>query len=530
MLEAPKGWRQSIDFFQFHDLSQYNLNRYLSKSGIKARVRKYSHHQSHAASAFFPSPFSNAAILTIDGVGEWSTSTVGLGEGTDIKIFREMRFPDSIGLLFATFTTYCGFKVNSGEYKLMGLAPYGKPIYKDSILREIVRVFEDGSIKLNIQFFDFTRGTKMYSKKFEQYFGRIARCPDQPIEEFHCDIASSIQGVLEEIVVLSTKFALKLTGSRNLVLAGGVALNCVANSKILEILPVENIFIQPAAGDAGGALGAALLGYRDVFGNRDEWRQNIAMSHCFLGTSYSNSDIEYELRVNMLTFMSLPDDDDYCSLNERTTELLLEGKVVGWFQGKMEFGPRSLGARSIIADARNPEMQKRLNLKIKNRESFRPFAPMVLEEFVHQWFKWPENERAPFMLFTSDVLDQHLIESENIFPQNGNLSEWVSKVRSLVPAITHVDNSARIQTVDSKNPIHGVLKRFYEITGVPILVNTSFNVRGEPIVESPQDAIDCFLQTDMDVLVIGKYLLLKSDQSKDALLKSQSRRRNWEND
>jgi carbamoyltransferase len=526
-INAPWGWRQAAEVSAKHEISQYKLRQLLGFEGIDCPIKKFSHHQSHAASAYFPSPFSEAAILTLDGVGEWATASISYGKNNQIHLLKQMNFPNSIGLLFATFTAYCGFKVNSGEYKLMGLAPYGYPKYKEDILKEVVNVNDDGSVELNFKFFNFTRGNSMFSKKLEDFFGKKARLPEETLEEFHCDIASSIQSVIEESVLKSAKFAVDITKSSNLVYAGGVALNCVANEKLASYLSPDRIFIQPAAGDAGGALGAALLALEE--NTIDNFKKSYYdMKGAFLGTQYSDSIIEESLKQYDLIYTKFYSPHDKSFL-DKVVSLLLAGDAIGWFQGRMEFGPRSLGARSIIADARDKEMQKKLNLKVKKRESFRPFAPIVLGNEVHKWFNWPKEVSSPYMLFTSKVLDNHRIETNRKSNKN-SLTQEISRVRSRIPAVTHVDFSARIQTIHSNNPIYELWKLFAENTGVPILVNTSFNVRGEPIVESPEDAIKCFLSTDLDALVIGSFIVEKNLQDKKTLESSNVFRKDWPND
>lgn len=534
--ESPRGWRQSLNVLQNYDINQFKIGAILKRCGIRAPIYYFSHHESHAASAFYPSGFDEAAVLTLDGVGEWATATIGVGDRNGIKILAEMEFPNSIGLLYAAFTTFCGFKVNSGEYKLMGLAPFGEPVYRDLIVNEIVNVFDDGSILLNMTYFDFTRGLKMYSKKMEHLFGTKGRDADDLITKLHCDIACSIQRTIEEIVQKCAAFALQKTGKKKLVIAGGVALNCVANSTLNQILDLSDVFVQPAAGDAGGALGAAILANMNYLGNKNKSSVKTSVKSdstpfkfkdTFLGTSYGNDEIHRTLLNFGIEEFELYEEEKLTNL---VAEKIKNGEIVGWFQGRMEFGPRALGARSILADARDVEMQKRLNLKIKNRESFRPFAPMVLLEYVNDWFDWPYNLESPYMLFTCTVRKSNRLKVDNSFPLSGLLTEWVSRQRSSIPAVTHVDFSARIQTVDKDNPVHNVLKTFFEFTGVPIIVNTSFNVRGEPIVESPKNAIECFLQTEMDSLCIGNFFIQKKQVSKSVLKNAIEKRQAWDLD
>jgi carbamoyltransferase len=504
----PKSFWNALKFMR-----DFRQNSLFPEKDIKKvfnrdiEVLYFPHHMSHAASAYFPSTFSEAAILTVDGVGEWATTGIHLGRENQLTSVKEIHFPDSVGLLYATFTSFCGFKVNSGEYKLMGLAPYGRPKYQKAIEENIVELFEDGSIKLNMKYFGFLDRMKMYNeKKFEELFQGKARVPESDITQRECDIASSIQKVIEKIIVRQARYALEVTGSKNLCMAGGVALNCVANAKILEYIEPSNIFIQPAAGDAGGALGAAFMANLD---SRAE-KKRISSFGSFLGTEISSSDLNSTIEAFQLEAMEY---ESEIELSRRVSELLASGEVIGWVKGRMEFGPRALGARSILADARNPQMQKILNLKIKKRESFRPFAPVVLLDKVHDWFEWPKATETPYMLFTAPVKEElretHFNGTENFH----NLNEWISEKRSKIPATTHLDFSARIQTVDVGNPLYELLTEFYALTGCPVLVNTSFNVRNEPIVESAEDAIRCFLTTDMDSLVIGSFLIEKTKQS-----------------
>ncbi len=497
----------------FRFLLSYDKDKFFPQSDLRQLLQKeipisyFPHHTSHAASAYFPSPFSEAAVLTMDGVGEWATSTIFSVRENSFSQIKEMRYPDSVGLLYATITSFCGFKVNSGEYKLMGLAPYGKPRYKQVIEEKVVHVYEDGSISLNLEYFGYLKTMKMYNEwKCAAIFDGPAREPETEITQRDCDLASSIQSVLEEIVIRQARHALEVTHSKNLCLAGGVALNCVANSRILDFIDVENVFIQPAAGDAGGALGAGLLA--NLSGK--EKKTNVRQYGSFLGTSVSDPEIvlaisRYKLKSEKIDSMK--------ELNRKVSQLLTQGQVIGWVEGKMEFGPRALGGRSILADARNPEMQKTLNLRIKKRESFRPFAPVVLAEYVHEWFEWPENKSSPFMLFTAPVRQELRKETKSEIRDFSNLTTWISEIRSEISAVTHLDYSARIQTIDKGNPLYGLLQEFNALTACPVLVNTSFNVRNEPIVESAEDAIKCFLTTDMDTLVLGMYVIEKMKQT-----------------
>ncbi|MCX6621821.1 MAG: carbamoyltransferase [Acidobacteria bacterium] len=475
------------------------------------------HHLSHAASAFYPSPFEEAAVLTMDGVGEWATTSVGFGHGRQLELTREIQFPHSLGLLYSAFTYYTGFKVNSGEYKLMGLAPYGEPRYAQAILEHLIDVKADGSFRLNMEFFNYCIGLTMTNGRFDALFGGPPRKPSELLTQRHMDLAASVQAVLEDIVLKMTRSLAATTGARNLCLAGGVALNCVANGKVLRDGRFQAVWIQPAAGDAGGAIGAALAAYhlfqsqpRTVAAGLD------SMHGAYLGPSFPQQEIEARLRGVGARFKSLDD----CCLLEQSQKALAEGKALGWFQGRMEFGPRALGARSILGDARSPVMQSILNLKVKYRESFRPFAPSVLREDVSDWFELDHD--SPYMLLVADVVRERRI---SMTPEQQQLFgiEKLNVPRSEIPAVTHVDYSARIQTVHAgTNPrYHALIKLFKERTGCPVIVNTSFNVRGEPIVCTPEDAFRCFMGTEIEALAIGNCFLRKEEQ--DASL-----RRNYE--
>lgn len=465
------------------------------------------HHLSHAASAFYPSPFESAAILTMDGVGEWTTTSLALGKGNDIRIIREIHFPHSLGLLYAAFTAYTGFKVNSGEYKVMGLAPYGTPRYADLIRKHLISVAEDGSFRLNMKYFDYCAGRSMTNSAFHKLFGGEPRSGESPLEQRHMDLAASIQVVTEEVVLGLARGVAAETGERNLCLAGGVALNCVANGELLRAGVFDNIWIQPAAGDAGGALGAALGWYHLHAGLPRSVSQPDAMHGSYLGPRYTSSEVATSLRSSGAVFEECSNHE----IIERTATALAGGKAIGWFQGRMEFGPRALGARSIIADARSTHMQKTLNLKVKYRESFRPFAPSVLREHLSDWFEMDED--SPYMLLVADVVARRQLKPEGSESLYG--IELLNQVRSEIPAVTHVDYSARVQTVHRQtNPqYHALITRFYEKTGCPVIVNTSFNVRGEPIVESPDDAFRCFMGTELDVLVVENCYLEKAMQT-----------------
>jgi carbamoyltransferase len=462
------------------------------------------HHQSHAASAFYPSPFDEAAILTIDGVGEWATTTIGHGRGSEIKMLKELRFPHSLGLVYSAFTDYCGFRINSGEYKLMGLAPYGEPKFADAIRRELLDVKPDGSFWLNLDYFNFLRGTTMTNEKFHALFGGPPRGPEGKITQRQMDVARSIQLVTEEIMVRLACHAREVTGQKNLCLAGGVALNCVANGIILREKIFEKIWIQPAAGDAGGALGAALAAWYAQKENSRVVSPTDSMQASLLGPGFSDDEIETVLRSHNAVFQKLEPD----VLLDFTVELLKLGKVIGWFQGRMEFGPRALGNRSILGDARSTKMQSVMNLKVKFRESFRPFAPIVRRERVADYFEL--DAASPYMLLVAPV-KKELCRA--VSPEIKGLAR-LKEIRSTLPAITHVDYSARIQTVDrSGNPLlYDLLRRFEQATGCGVLVNTSFNVRGEPIVCTPDDAYRCFMNTEMDYLIVGSFVIERTAQ------------------
>lgn len=480
-----------------------------------ARVVLFSeHHLSHAASAFYPSPYDEAAILTMDGVGEWATTSVAVGRGKEIEVLKEIHFPHSLGLLYSAFTYYTGFKVNSGEYKLMGLAPYGEPRYAQTIREHLVDVKGDGSFRLNTDYFDYCTGFTMTNNSFDDLFGGPARREDEPLTPLHMDIAASIQAVTEEIILRMTRSIAAETGQKNLCLAGGVALNCVANGKVLRDGAFENIWIQPAAGDAGGALGAALAAYHLNCGNERSPSYGSAdrMKGAYLGPSFSQNEIEERLRTLGAVFDAVDDD----VLLQKCVDDLVAGKAVGLFQGRMEYGPRALGARSILGDPRSAAMQSQLNLKVKYRESFRPFAPSVLREDVDAWFQLSAD--SPYMLLCADVVDDKrrtmTDEEQNLFG-----IDRLNIVRSEIPAVTHVDYSARIQTVHKEtNPrYHALISLFKERTGCPVVVNSSFNVRGEPIVCTPDDAFRCFMGTDIESLAIGNCYLEKSKQNPDLM-------------
>ena len=468
------------------------------------------HHLSHAASAFFPSPFNEAVILTADGVGEWPTTTVAVGEGNNLEIKKEIHFPHSLGLLYSAFTYYTGFKVNSGEYKLMGLAPYGNPVYEDKI-KKLIDIKEDGTFRLDQKYFNYATGLTMTNDRFNNLFGQKPRNPqNEKITQFHMDIAASIQKVTEDIMIKLAKAVRKEYNIKNLCLAGGVALNCVANGKILKEKIFDNIWIQPAAGDAGGSLGAALALWHIEHGNKREVNLVDDMKGSYLGTEFTQDEIEKELKSIGANFEKVT----YGDLINKTAEFLSDEKAIGWFQGRMEFGPRALGGRSILGDPRSEKMQKNLNLKVKYRESFRPFAPSVLREDVSKWFDI--NVDSPYMLLVANIILDKKIDMTDEQKKFFGIDKLNIK-RSEVPAVTHVDYSARIQTVnkDTNNRYYDLILKFKEKTGCPIIVNTSFNVRGEPIVNTPTDAFNCFMGTELDYLVIGDCILDKNKQDKN---------------
>lgn len=479
-----------------------------TRLGYKGKIIFPEHHQSHAASAFFPSPFNEAAILTMDGVGEWATTSYGVGKGNKIDLLAEIHFPHSLGLLYSAFTYYTGFKVNSGEYKVMGLAPYGEPKYKDLILKELIDVKDDGSFKMNMEYFDYCAGLTMTNEKFNKLFGGAAREPESSLTQKEMDIARSVQEVTEEIVLKMVNYLHTETKQKNLCLAGGVALNCVSNGRLLRESPFENIWVQPASGDAGGALGAALIGWYQYSGNKriaDE--KNDSQKGSLLGPSFTNDEIQKFLEKENIQFKKLDEEE----LISETAILINEEKIIGWFQGRMEFGPRALGSRTIIGDARSPNIQTIMNIKIKFRESFRPFAPSVLYEKVNEYFEI--DTPSPYMLLVAEIKKERRLimtdDEKKLFGINK-----LNKIRSDIPAVTHVDYSARIQTVHSEtNPLyHKLISKFEKEYGCAVIVNTSFNVRGEPIVCTPEDAYLCFMRTNIDYLIIGNFILDKREQ------------------
>ncbi len=515
---APAGFRSFADSMPMWMRQKLRLTREMRKelSGeYKKRFVFTEHHESHAASAFFPSPFESAAILTMDGVGEWATASFGVGRGNKMELTHELRFPHSLGLLYSAFTYYCGFKVNSGEYKLMGLAPYGEPKYADLIRQKLIDLKPDGSFRMDMRYFNYCQGSTMTNAEFASLFGGPARKPESPITQREMDLAASVQAVTEEIMLKMAAHVHQVTGEKNLCLAGGVALNCVGNGKILRKGPFENVWIQPAAGDAGGALGTALFIWYQLLNNPRKvdtsapWRDSMRGS--LLGCTFTEPEIEGELKAAGATFHKLGEED----LCGRVAALIASEKVVGWFSGRMEFGPRALGARSILGDARSPAMQSVMNLKIKFRESFRPFAPIVLAERAADYFDIRADHPSPYMLLVAPVKEER--RRAEAAGTNGEYKglDRVKAVRSEIPAVTHVDHSARVQTVDPvRNPrLHRMMKMFESKTGCPVMINTSFNVRGEPIVCTPADAFRCFMATNIDALVIDDYLMLKEEQT-----------------
>jgi carbamoyltransferase len=507
---APLGFSSFIKAMPLWIKEKLWMKEYIkSQIGYTGKVIFPEHHESHAASAFFPSPFKEAAILTMDGVGEWTTTSCGSGSGNKIDLFSEIKFPHSLGLLYSAFTYYAGFKVNSGEYKVMGLAPYGEPKYVPLIFDHLIDLKEDGSFRMNMDYFNYCAGLTMTNSKFHDLFGGPPRIPESNLTQKEMDIARSIQDVTEEIVFRLGRHIHKETGSKNLCLAGGVALNCVANGKLLKQGLFKNIWIQPAAGDAGGALGAALVGWYNYFGNpRTADNINDSQKGSYLGPEFSDDEILSFLNDEEIPYQKFSDDE----LTSKVSDLIASEKIIGWFSGRMEFGPRALGSRSIIGDARSPKMQALMNIKIKFREGFRPFAPSVLEENVSDYFDL--NSPSPYMLLVADVKKERqkkmTDEDEKLFG-----IDKLNILRSDIPAVTHIDYSARIQTVNKKtNPLyHKLISDFNHKYGYAVIVNTSFNVRGEPIVCTPADAYLCFMRTNIDYLVLGNYLLSKVQQS-----------------
>jgi carbamoyltransferase len=518
---APRGFRQFLTGMPVWLKQKLHLPREMDKAldnKYKGRYIFTEHHQSHAASAFFPSPFEEAAILTMDGVGEWTTASYGVGRGNKIELKGEIRFPHSLGLLYSAFTYFTGFKVNSGEYKLMGLAPYGEPKYYDLIMEKLLDLKEDGSFRLNMSYFPYCHKVVMTDGKFEKLFGGPARKPGEPLTQREMDMAASIQAATEEIMLRMTRYVHWQTGMKDLVLAGGVALNCVGNGRILREGPFENIWIQPAAGDAGGSVGAALFVWYELLGNERRVDIRDTQHASLLGPSYSNEQIRTFLDSVQAGYHYY---ENYQQLIDKVSDLIAKEKVIGWFQGRMEFGPRALGSRSIIGDARSEQMQTTMNLKIKFRESFRPFAPCVLVEDVGEYFEFNSQKESPYMLLVANVRNSRLLPTA-VKAQTLKGLDKLKVKRSVIPAVTHVDNSARLQTVDAQRhpKLHNLLKRFKEKTGCPVIINTSFNIRGEPIVCTPQDAYRCFMVTNIDVLVMENLLLYKEEQPEKNRLKT----------
>jgi carbamoyltransferase len=513
---APVGFKSFLKAMPLWLNQKLHLPREIRRElegGYTRRIVFTEHHESHAASAFFPSPFDEAAIMTLDGVGEWATASYGVGRGNTIELSHELRFPHSLGLLYSAFTYFTGFKVNSGEYKLMGLAPYGEPRYADLILDKLLDLKEDGSFRLDLEYFNYCQGLTMTSKRFDRLFGGRPRQPESPLTQREMDLAASVQKVTEEIMLRMARHVHDRTGMTDLCLAGGVALNCVGNGRILREGPFDRIWIQPAAGDAGGALGVALFIWHQLLGNERKARVPDAQKGSLLGPAFDDNQVRAFLEENGAVFHHHADSDE---LDERLVDLIEDEKVVGMFQGRMEFGPRALGCRSIIGDARSRTMQSVMNLKIKFRESFRPFAPIVLAERAVDYFDMAGGQDSPYMLVVSQVAeDKQLV----VVDDSAVGLDKLKVARSLVPAVTHVDGSARVQTVDPvrHERLHRLMTRFDRRTGCPVLINTSFNVRGEPIVCSPEHAYHCFMGTDMDVLVLGNHLLLKEEQPAGAV-------------
>ena len=514
---APVGFRSFTKALPLWLRQKLHLPRIIRREltrgeeGYDRRIAFTEHHESHAASAFFPSPFEEAAILTMDGVGEWATASYGVGRGNRMELTHELTFPHSLGLLYSAFTYFCGFKVNSGEYKLMGLAPYGEPRYADLILENLMDLKEDGSFRMDLRWFRYCQGLTMTSKNLDRLLGGPPRRPESPLTERELDLAASIQKVTEEVMLRMARHLHEETGLEDLCLAGGVALNCVGNGRILRESPFRRVWIQPAAGDAGGALGTALFVWHQLLGNDRTPGRPDGQSGSLLGPEYGDEEIRRFLDEQGAVYTHLENEEE---LLTSVADHLASARVVGWMQGRMEFGPRALGSRSILGDPRNPEMQSVMNLKIKFRESFRPFAPSVLRERVHEWFEMREGEDSPYMLLVAPLREDHRRPTGN---GDAKGLAKLKQVRSVLPAVTHVDYSARVQTVDAERHgrYHRLLQAFEERTGCPVLINTSFNVRGEPIVCTPADAWRCFLATDMDVLVIEGFVLVKDDQPED---------------
>lgn len=505
---APRGLLSFFDQMPSWLKEKLLMRTTLKKElGYTGEILFSTHHLSHAASAFFPSPFEKAAIITVDGVGEWATTTYGVGDGNRVEILKDIKFPHSIGLLYSAFTYFTGFKVNSGEYKVMGLAPYGEPKYVDVIRNELIDLRPDGSFRMNMKYFDYAGGLRMTNEDFARLFGGPPRKPESKITQREMDLARSVQEITEEALLNMGRFVHEQTGLKDLVLAGGVALNCVANGRLLREGPFENVWIQPCAGDGGNALGCALAAWHMGM-EQPRTADPLRQKGTYLGPEFSDQQIQDYLDLNKIPYTRLEEGER----GMQVAQLLASEHVVGWFQGRMEFGPRALGARSILGDPRSRDMQSTLNLKIKFRESFRPFAPSVLEEHASEWFDL-RGKDSPYMLLVADVLPQHLTQ---LSPEDAAKTGFEKRevVRSVIPAITHVDNSARIQTVSKEtNPAyHDLISHFFKLTGCPVIINTSFNVRGEPIVCTPEQAYTCFMRTNMDFLCMGNFLLDKREQ------------------
>ena len=515
LASAPRGFRSFRLAMPLWLRTKLHLPRDIDRGlrgGYRGRYVFTGHHESHAASAFFPSPFPEAAILTMDGVGEWATAAWGAGRGNRLDLRQELRFPHSLGLLYSAFTYFTGFRVNSGEYKLMGLAPYGQPRFRDAILEHLLDLKADGSFRMDMSYFNYCHGLTMTSRKFERLFGGPPRRPETPLSEREMDLAASVQAVAEEVLLRAARHAVRRTGLRNLVMAGGVALNCVANGRILADGGVDGLWVQPAAGDAGGALGAALFVWHQLLGRpREADGVHDRQGGSLLGPRFSGAEARAFLDRIGATYRAY---EDEAALLDAVAGRIAAGQVVGWLQGRMEFGPRALGSRSILGDARSPEMQSLMNLKTKFRESFRPFAPSVLRERAAEWFLMAPGLESPYMLLVAGVRPEKRLPVDDAARGLAGLDRLLKAVRSTIPAVTHVDYSARVQTVDPER--HGrywrLLRRFEEKTGCPVVINTSFNVRGEPIVCSPEHAYRCFMATNMDVLVLEDCVLLKEEQ------------------
>ena len=509
---APTGFKMFLMGMPLWLRQKLHTPRELDR-GLKHRYKgRYvftEHHESHAASAFYPSPFEESAVLTLDGVGEWATGSIAMGRGNRLEMLKEIRFPHSLGLLYSAFTYFAGFKVNSGEYKLMGLAPYGEPVYKDLMIEKLLDIKDDGSFRMDMDYFGFCNTDVMTSPKMDSLFGGPPREAESDITQREMDIAASIQAVTEDVVLKIANYAHELTGASNLTMAGGVALNCVANGRVLREGPFDDIWIQPASGDAGGALGAALFTWHELL---DEPREVVPQDSQFgslLGPEFSNDQIKAYLESEEAVYSFYETEDD---LVDRIAELIASEQVVGHFSDRAEFGPRALGSRSIMGDGRSREMQETMNLKIKFRESFRPFAPAILREDVHEYFEMRPDENSPYMLLVAPVKEDKRLPVEAADGARG--LDKLKEIRSVVPAITHVDYSARVQTIDMQHHprFYQIISKFKERTGSPVVINTSFNVRGEPIVNTPEDAFRCFMYTNMDVLVLENFVILKQDQ------------------